>query len=92
MAEFDYDCLSCLLAARDSGEITSEEYDEIIGFQEELDTMKTTPCTNCPMLAYISMYEPDLAHCPDCGMYSHLDPLTMEWIPFRQGMTMGGRN
>lgn len=90
--ELNCDCLGCLFDALQTGEITEEEYEDIVWFQEELDSMKTVQCTSCKLPAYISMYEPDLAHCPDCGMYSHLDPLTMEWSPLRQGTPMGGRS
>jgi hypothetical protein len=49
--------------------------------------MQTVPCPNCGSLAYISMYEPTLAHCANdaCSWFFVLDEGV--WTPYRQGMT-----
>jgi hypothetical protein len=85
MIGYEYDCLGCLNDALCTGDITQEEYDEITGFANELSQMQTTPCQTCPGTAYISMFEPDLAHCPECGMYMQFEVLDQEWQPLRQG-------
>lgn len=79
------DCLGCLMDARNAGDITNEQYDDIINNQQQQELMPTTPCPKCGKTAYISLYEPDVMHCPSCGLYSIQEPITGEWMPFRQG-------
>jgi len=81
------DCLGCLMDAVASGAISDEDMHEIIS-EQNADEMQTTPCPQCGKPAYVSMYEPSVAHCPSCGMYSALTPMSGVWMPFRQGAVM----
>ncbi len=81
----NYDCLGCLQDAQRAGILSDQDVQDVITNQAEVDRMQTVPCVKCQQPAYVSMYEPDVAHCPACGLYSYLDTLTGEWCPLRQG-------
>lgn len=82
---FDFDCLGCLMAARDSGQITQGEYDEIIAMWDEVAMQQWGRCPRCGKQAYISEYEPDIMHCSACGLYSFRNGSDGEWFPAMQG-------
>lgn len=90
LAAANCDCLGCLMEMERLGEVGPDWVQEIIAEQNAALKMHTVTCANptCGKQAYVSMYEPDVAHCPGCGLYSHLDPISYEWMPFRQGTPM----
>lgn len=80
------DCLGCLMAARDQGFLTDEDYEAVFAYQRELDAMTRQPCPGCSMPGYVSEYEPNVMHCPSCGLYSTREGDDAPWQPLRQGM------
>lgn len=84
---FTCDCLGCIMEAHQSGALSGEEYQAIFDLQEEMASQRAT-CPQCGETAYISMYEPDVMHCPSCGLYSHRVGVGDPWEPLRQGAVM----
>lgn len=84
---FACDCLGCLMDAHNRGELTDDEYEDILAAQQEMDAAKI-PCPRCHEQAYVSMYEPDVAHCPHCGLYIIREVTYDNWEPLRDGPTI----
>ena len=79
-----YDCLGCLMEAHRRGDIDDEAYDEIYGWLNA-PLMETAPCPACRQTGYISIYDPEMMHCPSCGVYSYRDLDGETWHPMIQG-------
>ena len=87
---FDYDCLGCLMEAHQRGAIGDELYTEILDTLEAEDRQWKGPCPRCGQPAYISQYEPNMMHCPSCGLYSFREHERDEWVPALQGIVHAG--
>lgn len=81
---FCCDCLGCIMEAHETGVVNDDEYQAIFDLQQEIDQQKAK-CPKCGGTAYVSLYEPDVMHCPECGLYSHRETGSDPWKPLRQG-------